>query len=112
MQIGVLLKRSFGDPCFQGEVADQDPAPGLQADCTVSDVQRLPDGTDKELAILPACDATRSNIPCWHLEADADRCYYTDSKLAIIVERNGAVPPSDIHVKASCVTTDPAGQVQ
>lgn len=112
VQIGVLLKRSFGDPCFTGDVADLDPAPGLQADCTVSDVQRLPDGTDKELAVLPQCDATASQVPCWRLETDETRCYYTDSKLAIVVERDGVIPPSDIHVKASCVTTNGDGQVQ
>jgi hypothetical protein len=108
---GVLLKRSFGDPCFESNVADLDPAAdGLQADCTVSDVQRLPDGSEKELAIIPAC--TTGRIPCWRIEQDAAKCYYTDNQLKLVIDRGGVIPPSDTHVKASCVTTDDGGAFQ
>jgi hypothetical protein len=106
VQIGALLKRSFGDPCFETQPADLDPnTPGLQAECSVTDVQRSPDGTDTELAVIPACDAAPGEIPCWRIEQDDTRCYYTASKLALVIDRGGEVPGSDIHVKASCVTT-------
>ena len=106
VQIGAEIKRAGGDPCFEAPLADVDPETvGLQADCTVSDVQRLPDGSDKELAVIPACSTGK--IPCWHIELDETRCYYTSTKLSLLIERGGVLPPSDLHVKASCVTTDP-----
>ena len=108
VKIGVLLKRSFGDPCWEGQVADLDPStPGLQAECTVSDVRRHPDGSEQELAVIPSCSTGR--IPCWRLEEDATQCHYTTTKLKLVIDRGGVIPPADVHVKASCVTTDPDG---
>ncbi len=112
VKVGDVIKDAIGDPCFDAEVTDLSPDPGLQADCTVSDVQVHPDGSESELGVISACDATRSNSPCWHIEQDTARCYYTETKLAMVVERGGLIPPSDVHVKASCVTTGGDGQVQ
>lgn len=111
VQIGALLKRSFGDPCFEGAVADLDPATdGLQPDCTVSDYRRLPDGSEEELALIPACGTGR--IPCWRIEQDELKCHYTDTKLKLVIDRGGVIPPADQFVKASCVTEDAGGPVQ
>ncbi len=108
VEIAAQLKRSFGDPCWEGEIADLDPGtPGLQPDCSISDVQVLPDGTSKELDLLPSCSS--GEIPCWRLEVDAAQCFYTETKMKLVIDRGGVLPPSDIHVKASCVTTDPDG---
>jgi hypothetical protein len=110
VDIGALIKRSLGDPCFAADVADLDPStPGLQADCTVSDVRVLPDGDVQELSVIPACGTGK--IPCWRIEEDAALCSYThsDPHYKLVVDRGGAVPPSDIHVRASCVTTDGTG---
>jgi hypothetical protein len=56
--------------------------------------------------VIPACDATMSQIPCWHVEEDAQRCAYTktDPHLKLVVERGGQLPSPDVHVRASCVT--------
>lgn len=106
VDIGALLKRSFGDPCWEGQLADLDPVtPGLQVDCTVTDVRVRPDGTREEIAAIPPCGA--GNIPCWRIEEDPVECHYTSTHLKLVIDRGGVVPPSDIHVKASCVTTDP-----
>ncbi len=107
VDIAARLKDSFGDPCWEGELADLDPAPGLQPDCTVSDVRRLPDGSTEEVASIPSCG--RGRVPCWRLEQDDRQCFYTATHQKLVIDRAGAVPPSDIHVKASCVTLDPNG---
>jgi hypothetical protein len=108
VEIAAKLKRSFGDPCWEGEVADLDPAtPGLQPECTVSDVQVLPDGSTKEIAAIPSCSSGR--IPCWKLVEDTAQCFYTSTHLELVIDRGGVVPPSDTHVQASCVTADPGG---
>lgn len=106
VDIGALLKRSFGDPCWEGEVADLDPVtPGLQADCTVTDVRVRPDGTREEIDSIPPCSF--GDIPCWRLEEDPLECHYTATHLKLVIDRGGVIPPSEIHVKASCVTTAP-----
>jgi len=110
VKVGDKIKDALGNPCFEAQVADLLPDPGLQADCSVSDVQILPDGTEKELGVIPQCGG--GAIPCYRIEVDELHCSYTDSKLALTVERNGVVPPADIHVKASCVTTSGDGTVQ
>jgi hypothetical protein len=105
VQIGALLKRSFGDPCFESTLADLDPdTAGLQPDCAVSDVQRLPNGTDGSEHVIPPC-TLGSTTPCWRVELDEARCFYFPTKLKLVVDRGGIVPPSDIHLRASCVTT-------
>jgi hypothetical protein len=110
VQIAALLKRSFGDPCFENQVADMDPsAPGLQPECTVTDV-RVAGGTETELAVLPQC--TGSNIPCWRIEEDAAKCGYTEFHQKLVIDRGGVVPSSDVHVKVNCVTVDSSGPVQ
>jgi hypothetical protein len=111
VRIGALLKRPFGDPCFEGTVADLDPeTPGLQADCAVSDWRSLPGGNDVEVGLIPACAS--GQIPCWRVEHDAEKCHYTPTKMKLVIDRGGALLASDMFVKAACVTTDPSGMVQ
>jgi hypothetical protein len=101
-QVAALLKRTVSDPCFEHSLADVDSATaGAQYDCSVTDVRG-----DQEIGVVPACDATRSQLPCWHIEEDAQRCAYTktDPHLKLVVERGGHVPGADVHVRASCVT--------
>jgi hypothetical protein len=106
VQIGALLKRSFGDPCFESVLADLDPdTGGLQPDCAVSDVQELPNGSDGIETVIPPCTLGAAT-PCWRVEADAAKCYYTPTQLKLVVDRGSVIPPSDIHLRASCVTTD------
>ena len=52
------------------------------------------------------CFLTSANSPCWRIEIDEARCFYTPTQLKLVVERGGIVPPSDVHLRASCVTTD------
>src|SRR5690606_16769504 len=112
VQIAAELKRSIGENCFAGVLADADPTTdGIQADCTVSDHRERPDGSSMEVATIPAC-TTGGPIPCWRIEHDPTECHYTTTMMKLVVDRGGVVPPSDMFVKASCVTQDSAGQVQ
>ncbi len=106
--IGAALKDTFGDPCFDNTLADVDPAtPGGQYDCSVTEVRRHVVAPDEELRVLPACD--RGAAPCWRIVEDAVQCSYTktDPHLKLVIDRGGATPEPDIHVKASCVTATP-----
>lgn len=113
-QIAALLKRTFADPCFELELADADlTEPGVQFDCTVVDMRYVPNQPPEELAVVPACDATRSRIPCWHIEEDAQHCGYTktDPHRKLVVERGGVIPGPEIQIRASCVTIPASGQL-
>jgi hypothetical protein len=74
-------------------------------------------GTDTQTeTIIPYCDnadaedadptntPASSNLPCWHLTPDTDRCRDTPTMLSLIVERGGASVTTGTHVQARCVT--------
>jgi hypothetical protein len=109
VKLGAAIKDSWGDPCWEGTLADVSPEPGLQADCTVSDYRKFPDGSSQELGTIPACGG--GQVPCWRIEQDAAKCYYTPTEMKIVVDRGGALAPADTFFKASCVTTDDSGPV-
>jgi hypothetical protein len=89
-----------GSPCFDGEILDADPStPGLQPDCTVSDVQHL-GRADQTEQVLPVCDASSSIRPCWHIEEDLQQCSVGSHQL-LRVERD-TFPPPDTHVVSYC----------
>jgi hypothetical protein len=111
-QIAALLKSAIENPCFENQLADADPTtPALDPDCTVTDVRRIPNDADQELAVIPACAQNNHGIPCWSIEQDDVKCGYThtDPHLKLVIDRGGIVPANDIHVKASCVTVDAGG---
>jgi len=111
-QIGALLKDAIVDPCFDNQLADADPeTPGTQFDCSVTEIRRHPGLPDEELGVFPQCG--NGEFPCWRIEEDAVKCSYTHANphLKIVIDRNGAVAGPDIHIKASCVTTDSSGPV-
>ena len=98
--IAEALRDLVGDPCIEGNI-DLDPdTDGVQYECSVSDMRFK--GTDRqEETVLPECDASMSNIPCWHLVADP-QCD-TETGLALVVERgSGSVPPRTT-IEARCV---------
>lgn len=106
-QTAELLKRKFGEPCFQKKPMDLDPdAEGPQYDCSVVDQRYSANQPPEDLAVIPQCDATKSRIPCWHIDADDEHCSYTaiTPHLKLFIERGGVIPGPEIHVKASCVT--------
>jgi hypothetical protein len=91
VEVAALLKNSIDPRCFQGDVMDVDPArPGIQGECTATDMQRLSDGSYKELGVLPNCDS--GTTPC-------------QTQLALEIDRGGVVPPADLYTNVSCVTT-------
>jgi hypothetical protein len=101
-KIAGLLRTIVGDPCIQGIPADVDlETPGPQYECAVSDVQK-PGTVDAVETVIPACNASQSNKPCWHIAVDADRCP-ADDQLALKIERS-VDPPPDTHIIANCVT--------
>ncbi len=110
VDIGRLIVDAVGNPCFLNPLSDADPAtPGTQYECAVTELQTFADGTNKELATVPACDDGRTRIPCWRIEADPEGCKHveTDPKLKLIIERGGVPPREDYAVSASCVTVTP-----
>ncbi|MEO8554225.1 MAG: hypothetical protein ABI678_29820, partial [Kofleriaceae bacterium] len=113
-QIGTLLKRKIGDPCFEAQVADLIPeTPELDADCTVSDVRRV-GAVDVELAVIPSCRQSANKVPCWHIDEDAVQCGYThtDPHLKLVIDRGGTIPDPNVHIRASCVTVGTPGGSQ
>jgi len=106
--IGDLLFESVS-PCLAGDVAadDIDPTtPGLQLDCTVTDVVNL-NTSEQHETIIPRCpmkDASTPDTatrPCWWVKSDPAACAAPSSGIELHVERAGAPPVGD-NVKVSC----------
>jgi len=103
-EVAKTIVVAIGDPCIQSNLADNDPAtPGVQADCTVSDVVH-PDTAQEVETKLPQCDASHSVKPCWSLITDATQCALTPSKLKLSIDRGSTNVDPDTHVRAQCVT--------
>ncbi len=99
--IAELLRKVIGNPCIEGNIDTDPDTAGVQYDCSVSDVTNK--GTDMQTeTILPECDASQSNIPCWHLEPDT-QCSTTDTGLSLIVERGSGNVPPGTTVEVRCV---------
>lgn len=111
IQIAQLLKAVIGSPCIDGNLADVDPVtPGPQYDCSVSDVSNYGKANQTE-KVLPQCNnldnpAASTNIPCWVIQPNPERCTGTDHHLILEVERGGQTPPPDTHVVSYCVTEE------
>jgi len=102
VQIAELLRLVIGTPCIGGNLADVDPnTPGDQYDCQVSDVTNYGKANQTE-TILPQCNSSDSNPPCWKIITDTVNCSGGEHlKLEIV---RTAPPPPDTHVISYCVT--------
>ncbi len=91
-QIAELLKTVIGSPCIDSELAEP-------YQCSVLDVAAF--GKPNETrTVIGQCGVTTEK-PCWSLGPDAQKC---GTKLALTVDRGGAVPASDTHIITNCVT--------
>lgn len=106
--VAQLIKRVFGNPCFESDVTqeDLDPAnPGLQIECAVSDRTATAETT------IPACrmaDATTpaadAKQPCWYLKPDVEQCREYPSKLLLAVHPEDRTVPEGTVLMVQCVT--------
>jgi hypothetical protein len=106
--IGTLLFQAIS-PCLQGslDTGDLDPAsPGLQLDCTVTDVQQPVAGPLSQ-QLVPRCHMLGEDQPdrgaapaCWWVKVNP--ACATETQLELQVER-AAAPPVGTNVRVSCV---------
>ena len=102
VQIAELLRLVIGTPCIGGNLADVDPnTPGDQYDCQVSDVTNFGKANQTEV-ILPQCNSTDSNTPCWKIITDLANCAGGEHLKIEIVRTQ--MPPPETHVISYCVT--------
>jgi hypothetical protein len=109
--IGELLFRAVS-PCLEGEldVSDADPAnPGLQPDCTVSELQD-PDTAAEVETVIPRCPMAAADTPapgalraCWWVKANPVACS-TQTQLELHIERSGPPAPNSL-VRVTCAAT-------
>jgi hypothetical protein len=93
-RLGQRISEALGSPCLDAALA-------TPYACTVADV--VHQGQPSEVVTpLPACDATTSVVPCWHVVADAAACPLAADHLALVIERGGVAPAPDTHVVADC----------
>jgi hypothetical protein len=84
--------------CIDAPVVDADPAPGLQADCLVSESAPAPGGP--AVTYLHPC-GSEGNRACWKLEPLA-RC--SGSGLQVVIDRKGERPLPGTQVAIRCRT--------
>jgi len=107
-RIASFFARALKGGCIVGPVADLDPATdGVQPDCAVTEI-RDPLGERIE-QVLPACDdpvdpQSSSNLPCWRVIENLDKCTDTAQHLEIeVFYPDGASVPPDTRIDARCV---------
>ncbi len=112
--IAKLVSVAFlGSPCLDGDtvdLTDLDPSePGLQIDCSVSDVQE--EGTPAQTAqVIPRCtmtdpmtpDPNQATYPCWWIEINATTCPANQSpeNVELHVERNNIAARRTDHISS------------
>jgi hypothetical protein len=105
--VGQLLVQALS-PCLEGplDIRDRDAAtPGLQPDCTVSEIRDV--GSDEATeALIPRCRMLAADKPdrgsapaCWWVATDP--VCTTETQLSLHVERAGP-PPAGSAVGVSC----------
>jgi hypothetical protein len=110
--IGALLFKATS-PCLEGTLDVRDTAPGnpgVQPDCTVSDLER-PD-TDPEIeTLIPPCPMLAADRPdlagaraCWWV-APSTACL-TETQLELRIERSAPAAP-ETTVRVSCALAEP-----
>lgn len=110
--IAQLIRRVVGNPCFESDIstADLDPNnPGLQLECSVSEVSR-PGTAGADETIMPACKMANDTTPapdavqpCWYVKPDPARCSDYPSKLVFAVHPEQRTTPPDAHLLIQCV---------
>jgi hypothetical protein len=110
--VAQLIRRILGNACFESDVsvADLDPAnPGLQLECSVSEITRPGTSTAIETSIhackmadptTPASDAAE---PCWYVIPDPVKCEGYPSQLKLAVHPDERETPPDTHLRVQCV---------
>lgn len=113
--IAEKIRAVVGNPCFESAVdtTDIDPNnPGLQLQCTVSDVSD-PGTTMAKETIMPPCKmsndttpAADAKQPCWYVKPDTMRCsnYPTKLTLAVHPEQRNTAP--NTHLIAQCIVNE------
>ena len=97
--VGQLLAEVISTPCLQGDLLDRDSTtPGVQPDCTVSDVRFLNTELEEEGTLLPECNQDSSNQPCYVIAPDPAECPDTPTQLAITYERPESTASSTTSV--------------
>jgi hypothetical protein len=111
--IGALLFAAVS-PCLEGTLDTRDidaVNPGLQPDCTVSDIE-APDTAQQVETAIPRCHMISAEMPdpgadpaCWWVAENAAACA-TETKLELRIERKTQAAPNTT-VRVSCATTAP-----
>jgi len=102
-QIGELVKAAVGDPCIESpNLHDRDPnTAGVQPECSVSYIFNFGKPNSME-TILSECNATATNVPCWHIIPDAVQCPVAPGLILKI--EDPVAQPDGTQVVADCVT--------
>jgi hypothetical protein len=111
--VAKLIRRAIGNPCFETDLDQTDTAPdnpGLQPQCTVSDVAN-PDSANPVETILPPCKMADASTPagdtkqpCWYVASDPVQCEAYPTKLKIATYPPDREAPADSRLLVQCVT--------
>ena len=99
------MRKNIEGRCIKGVLSDSsEEEPGIQPECVVSETW-----PGQEEVTLGECDnldnpESSSNLPCYTIREDADKCVETITHLRVDVhyEENATVPP-DTMIRAYCI---------
>jgi hypothetical protein len=96
-------------PCLPARLVDVDLArPGVQADCTVVELQPRELQPPVE-TVVPACDSTAGAPPCWRVGPDA-RCAAAPEGAAIVVDHGETAPADNTRATWRCLMCPPGDE--
>ena len=107
--IANLLAEVIGNACMKGDIDTDKETPGIQEECTVSDVQN-PDTIFQQETLIRKCTTgppgPEEALPCWYLEDDPVACIapaYPSGKSLVVERDDGVEVPRGTFVVARCV---------
>ncbi len=83
--------------CIDGDLTLVDGSPV----CTGADIQNYNQDGHTE-SLLPACNESVSNLPCFRFEEELENCQYFPTHLSIIIERGSTYAPANTTSVIRC----------
>lgn len=105
-RIAAQIATAMGPECFPGRLVDTDldpRAPGVQPNCTVTDILVDDKGVKTETPV-PSCTASAGAMPCWALATDQTACSRFGGT-SIVVARHDR--PATLSTRVTCDVCKP-----
>jgi hypothetical protein len=96
--LATLISSQISPGCIPAPLTDV-----ANPDCSVKDITTDPLGV-QTVKVLPKCDATSSNAPCWKAEMKTGCAKFSPDSIGITIDRAGMDAPPNTTASVECST--------